>query len=516
MLLFYVLQVWVYDLGVSLDECQELMWEYYNPRCEPEWTNKRDFNRTIHNAYRYAKNTAGCRTAVGEFQAAIDSGQIKPVAEPPEGWEANAKRAESKTTEEFTPVSVPLTETANENLSEIQAATLRAEITAKSAVWDLARCFVANKYTNRGLIRSEEVFYAYDGKCWEIVDDKIMRSAIAWYYQEFKFAPSKIKNILTSVEDFVQKSRSIKNNQWLHGDHDSNCTMVFNNGIAILEDERVNNIPHTSDYFTLNSVKYDYVEKSECQEWLKFLGSLWEDPRMIERLQEWFGYSLTSGNKYQSFALMVGKPRAGKGVITTVLSKMLGQHNTVSPPLTGLDNDSNIIGMSNSNLILIPEANTVHPSKRDSVLATLKSITGNDPITAHRLYKGAMSCDQFGNVVMTSNDMPEFVDNSGALAARMVCFPFTRSFVGREDRDLPQRLESELSGILNWAIEGLKRLKSKTVVNLHLLMTVQKCLKMLSVICSHLQISLMNFVSLKVMLKLLALNYMMLMFTTAH
>ena len=37
----------------------------------------------------------------------------------------------------------------------------------------------------------------------------------------------------------------------------------------------------------------------------------------------------------------------------------------------------------------------------------------------------------------------------------------TKSFLGKEDLNLSSRLEAELPGILNWAIEGWKRLKQR-------------------------------------------------------
>ena len=44
---------------------------------------------------------------------------------------------------------------------------------------------------------------------------------------------------------------------------------------------------------------------------------------------------------------------------------------------------------------------------------------------------------------------------------RVVLLAMTQSFVGREDRSLGDRLSHELPGILNWAIEGWKRLNNR-------------------------------------------------------
>ena len=48
-----------------------------------------------------------------------------------------------------------------------------------------------------------------------------------------------------------------------------------------------------------------------------------------------------------------------------------------------------------------------------------------------------------------------------ALAGRFLVLHMTESFEGREDRALEARLVTELPGILNWAIDGWKRLRAR-------------------------------------------------------
>lgn len=54
--------------------------------------------------------------------------------------------------------------------------------------------------------------------------------------------------------------------------------------------------------------------------------------------------------------------------------------------------------------------------------------------------------------------LPRLADTSGALAGRFIVLVLTHSFYGREDRGLTDRLLGELPGILNWSIEGWRRL----------------------------------------------------------
>ena len=49
----------------------------------------------------------------------------------------------------------------------------------------------------------------------------------------------------------------------------------------------------------------------------------------------------------------------------------------------------------------------------------------------------------------------------GAIASRFVPLKMTESFLGREDVDLKDKLRAELAQILNWGLQGLRRLNKR-------------------------------------------------------
>lgn len=61
--------------------------------------------------------------------------------------------------------------------------------------------------------------------------------------------------------------------------------------------------------------------------------------------------------------------------------------------------------------------------------------------------------------VLISNELPRFGDASGAIAGRFVVLELSRSWIGRENTALTDELLTELPGILNWALDGLARLR---------------------------------------------------------
>jgi putative DNA primase/helicase len=60
--------------------------------------------------------------------------------------------------------------------------------------------------------------------------------------------------------------------------------------------------------------------------------------------------------------------------------------------------------------------------------------------------------------MVISNELPQLGDASAAIADRFVTLLLTKSWLGEEDTELEPELHTELTGILNWALDGLQRL----------------------------------------------------------
>ncbi len=63
--------------------------------------------------------------------------------------------------------------------------------------------------------------------------------------------------------------------------------------------------------------------------------------------------------------------------------------------------------------------------------------------------------------MILSNELPDFKDDTGTIATRFVILQTMNSYLGREDPKLDEKLSVEMSGILNWALEGWERLSER-------------------------------------------------------
>ena len=239
------------------------------------------------------------------------------------------------------------------------------------------------------------------------------------------------------------------------------------NGLAYLPDLIAGNdtplIPPTPAFFAAFAVDFDIDQEApEPVQWKAFLhGSLDGDPERIGVLQEWFGYCLTLDTSAEKMLWLIGKPRAGKGTVLTVLRELVGRHGVAALTLASLATNFGMASMLGKPVALIGDARVPRSNDAGTIVERLLSITGRDPVPIDRKYRDALSVVLPTKITVATNEVPRVLDPSGALASRFLIVNFERSFLGKEDHDLKDRLLDELPGILLWAAEGLRRLRER-------------------------------------------------------
>ena len=222
-------------------------------------------------------------------------------------------------------------------------------------------------------------------------------------------------------------------------------------------------LPLTPIFFSGNVLPYRFDPEATCPNWLQFLDSIWpNDKNSIGTLGEFFGYCLTPDSQFHKLLMIVGPPRAGKGVISRVLRGLVGEQNLAAPTLASLAGDFGLQPLVGKLVALVADARLSGRADAVAVVERLLSISGEDPQDVHRKHTTTLTGIRLPiRFVVMTNELPNMRDASGALATRVVLLRLIRSFVGREDRTLTARLLEELPGILNWAIQGWQRLQQR-------------------------------------------------------
>jgi len=219
--------------------------------------------------------------------------------------------------------------------------------------------------------------------------------------------------------------------------------------------------PHSPAMFNLVGVPFNYRPTAgRPRQWLDFLASLWDDDdASIALLQEYFGYVLSGRLDQQKLLAVIGPTRSGKGTIARALTDLIGKDNVAGPTMASLSTNFGLMPLIGKPLAIVADA-SLGDTAPEAVVERLLSITGEDSLTLDRKFKDHWTGRLPSRFVLLSNELPRFRDSSGVIANRFLVLKMTRSFLGREDRTLADRIRRELPAILNWSLEGLDRLNA--------------------------------------------------------
>jgi putative DNA primase/helicase len=248
---------------------------------------------------------------------------------------------------------------------------------------------------------------------------------------------------------------------WLPGKqgHDPRDLVSLKNGLFHIPTEEL--LAHTSGYFTINSLPFDWDPNAIAPTWLSFLGQIWgDDQESIMTLQEIMGYVLTHDTSMQKIFKLIGPKRSGKGTIARVIAGLIGSENVAGPTLASLTQNFGLQPLVGKMLAIIADARTPQ-SGRSQVVERLLMISGEDLATVDRKNKDPWIGKLNTRILIMTNEPLQLEDASGALIGRLIVLKLGNSFFGKEDHQLTAKLLKELPGIFRWSLEGRKRLYTR-------------------------------------------------------
>jgi putative DNA primase/helicase len=201
-------------------------------------------------------------------------------------------------------------------------------------------------------------------------------------------------------------------------------------------------------------VRYD--PEALYPRWLRFLLEVFDgDEQLIQWVRRFVGYCLTGEVREHVVAIAHGFGCNGKDTFMRPIHRVLGDHARTCGFDTfmrrreaGVRND--LAALHRSRLVIASESN--EDKRLDEAL--IKLLSGGGNVTARFLYGEFFEYEPQFKILLVTNHRPRVDGNDDAIWRRLRLIPFEVSFQGREDRTLAEALESELPGILNWAVQG--------------------------------------------------------------
>jgi putative DNA primase/helicase len=202
----------------------------------------------------------------------------------------------------------------------------------------------------------------------------------------------------------------------------------------------------------------EYNPAADCPAIKQFLVDI-HAPEDISTMQELFGYLLLRDNRIQKAVLSVGGGENGKSTEQRVIQAFLGPENCAHKSWQQLENDRFASsGLEGKLVNLFADL----PSNGVDTTTTFKMLTGGDAIDAERKFKDSYSFLSFAKLIFSTNRPPKVSnEDSYAFWRRWIIMEYPRQFTDKDKKpNILQELTTpeELSGLLNYALEGLKRL----------------------------------------------------------
>lgn len=366
----------------------------------------------------------------------------------------------------------------------IKEAAQRASGRSEARVLDprdplrIAREFVGEHYTTRHgkrVLRDwRGELVAWTGTHYRTVEDAALRAELYAFLEDaerpvqdgtkpFKPTTTVVNNVLDALRAVAHLHGSTNAPAWLDGreDPDPHELVAMENGVLHMPSRRL--LPHSSDLFVTGGLPFAYApDAPEPVEFFRFLSDLWpDDPESIETVREMFAYLVSGETRLQKMFLLVGPLRGGKGTLARLLRALMGDANVAGPTLSSLATNFGLQSLIGKPLAVVSDARLSGRTDETVIVERLLSITGQDLITVDRKHRDPWIGQLPTRFLILTNELPRLSDTSGALARRFVTLTLTRSWYGKEDPRLFDRLAQELPGIFNWTLDGLVRLQER-------------------------------------------------------
>jgi putative DNA primase/helicase len=235
---------------------------------------------------------------------------------------------------------------------------------------------------------------------------------------------------------------------------------------------------HNPNDLCAKSAKFDYKPGGRCD---LFLSTLERNAQATTSPKEWLmvmqeiiGVAFHGNHQLLKHCfILVGDGDNAKSSLLNALYRLLGDYATsvgtstfsYTSQVRKDGTRSDLLELVGKRLVVTPD----YPSVRLD-LESLKAVTGSDLIAARGLHdKVATKFEATCVLFFSTNTLPLIAEVDNAGWKRPVVIPFNGKFEDSEKdpRWTEKVIESEGSGILDWAYEGFKRLESNSWILTH-------------------------------------------------
>lgn len=271
---------------------------------------------------------------------------------------------------------------------------------------------------------------------------------------------SKLRTVISNcLGDENRQHRTTETTYLVHSKTLS--TITFSMKIAVenglLDPETRTLESFTPNEFVTTKLPIHYDKTADCPNIKKFLSEVLEADQ-VPIAQEMIGYCLLKELPIHTSFVLLGPGANGKSTFLNMLNAFLGPENCSHATLQNLCEGKFELAELYGKL-----ANVCDDLPGDALksVGNFKNLTGNAPIMAQYKHRNPFTFLNIAKLFWACNKLPAASEDTIAYYRRFVILQFNRYFIGtKADIKLLEKLVTpqELSGLLNFALQGLERL----------------------------------------------------------
>jgi putative DNA primase/helicase len=324
----------------------------------------------------------------------------------------------------------------------------------------LSRFYMGGEF----LVRSNGRFYEFTGTHWVFKsDEQVAAKVLEVITSSVPPEAGAHAAALSAAMSLLKAHRTQDSDVFRFASEPHPVINCRNGELWINADGTVNKRPHSPRSYLTYCLDFDYDPEATCPLYDRTLLEIFagtEDPEgMARHWNEFFGYAIQPVRDIPSWWMLWGIGANGKSRLVETIQRMIGAEAVASVRIESLDTQfgrSPLLGK----LIMVDDDVDAGTKLPDGVL---KQISERKRVSVE--FKGQTPFDAVLTVlpIMLCNSFPVTSDVSYGMRRRAQVIPFDRQFEDEEQDKarFPTIWRSEMSGVLNRAIEGLRRLRAR-------------------------------------------------------
>ena len=212
--------------------------------------------------------------------------------------------------------------------------------------------------------------------------------------------------------------------------------------------------------FLTYQLPFEYNPEAIAPLFQAYLNKVLPDVSRQKVLAEYLGYVFikqgSKSLKLEKALILYGSGANGKSVFYEIVNALLGTENTSNHTLQNLTDENGYYRAKIANK-LVNYASEINGKLESSIF---KQLVSGEPVGARLPYGEPFELKEYAKLIFNCNELPKDVEHTNAYFRRFLIIPFDVT-IPEEERDTQlsnKIIETELSGVFNWVLEGLNRI----------------------------------------------------------